>query len=516
MNGVFFMCSLPLHREVVAALKRRGVRFDVLDVAENSCGPRAEYSRLAPEAEVLDSFRLYAAHLPEGAPPIDDGVDEATIRYLAPFEGATLQMMDRRNGDAAPVQELRELFLRYAAFWQKLLDRHRPAAVVFHGTPHQGHDFVLYHLCRRAGVRTLLLERTFLNERMFVRNHLEDVPRWDDAELLASAPDAEARAATSNADQGSAADGGKNHYDTLNRRINDLEEIRYRISVPYLLKELFDVRYWRGLRAPVTDSFYGVAQRRPTMFEFRRADWRARWATRRGLQTYQRLAVQPDLDARYVYLALHYQPERTTVPDGGRFADQTNLARLLAESLPEGWRLYVREHPRQFRRPLIFPKVRSPGFYERLAAIPRVELVSLDFPAGELIGRSQAAATVTGSTAWEAVQAGRPGIVFGFPWYLHCPGVTRIDDAASCRDFLSAVAAGTFRVDPRTTAAFARRMNEHCFRGCFTEGILKLSGLSYRENGERIAEALDRRLQAVVPHAPCQLSTSEARQAAES
>lgn len=511
MNGVFFMCSLPLHLEVVAALKRRGVRFDLLDVAEHNCGSRSDYAQLAPEAEVLDSFRLYSAELPEGVPPIENSVDEATIRYLAPYEGAALQMMDRRNGDGAPVQELRELFLRYAALWQKLLERHRPSAVVFHGTPHQGHDFVLYHLCRRAGVRTLMLERTFLNERMFVRSHLEDCLRPDESEWPRYRDEERLRIAQTTATiEPALADDRKTHYETLNRRINNLREIRYRISVPYLVKEIFDVRYWHGLRKPVTDSYYGVAGRRPSMFEYRRADWDARWIARRGLKAYERLAVRPDLQCDYVYLALHYQPERTTIPDGGQFSDQFNVARVLAESLPDGWRLYVREHPRQFRRPLIFSKVRSEGYYERLAAIPRVTLVSLDFPAADLIRRSRAAATVTGSTAWEAVQQSRPGLVFGNAWYLHCPGVIRINGAATCRAALSSIAGGSHRVDPTDVAAFARWMNDRCFRGCFTEGILKLSGLSYVENGELIAAAVYRELQTTASFA-AELSVADVR-----
>lgn len=508
MNGVFFMASLPMHREVVRALVRRGVRFDLLDVAEAACGPRSEFAAIAPGAETLDSFRLYRAQ------PYDDehgphsSVDEETMQYLAPHEAATLQMMDRRNADDAPVQELRELYLRYAAMWQYLLNKHRPAAVVFHGTPHQGHDYVLYNLCRRANIATVLLERTFLNERMFIRRDLDDCPQPTDDELSELADELNSSSSPNVPPPSGSHEAGKGtHYEVLNRRINDLSEIQYRLSIPYLLKELIDPRYWTGLQEPVTDTYYGIAGRRPSMLEYRKADWRSRWTTRRGLQAYQRLAVRPDLGADYVYLALHYQPERTTVPDGGLFADQLNIARLLAESLPEGWQLYVREHPRQFRRPLIYSKVRSSGFYERLAAIPRVKLISLDFPAQELVGRSRAAATVTGSTSWEAVQAGRPGLVFGHAWYRHCPGVVTIDDAAGCERALAAIAAGRFTVDRRKVAAFARWVSEHAtFRGCFTEGILKLSGLTHAENGELVATAVEQTLN--------QLSTDSTRKRA--
>jgi hypothetical protein len=500
---IFFMCSLKLHREVVRGLAKRGIRFALLDVAEKICGSRHAYREWAPEADLLDSFALYAAKLPPEIPVRPEAVGEEIIRYLAPFEATALQLTDRRNYDSASVQDLRELFLRYAAMWQALLERHRPDAVVFHGTPHQGHDYVLYHLCRRAGIRTLIIERSFLNERLFFREHLHDCPRPAPEELQAAlggmreaAADGPAAAAPAGDAKGAGEAKGSDpaaHYNTLNRRLNSVAEIKFRLGIPYLLKEFLDFRRWQGFFSTVDDTVYGVSQRRPKRLRHIWYETLGKLAIRRGLRFYERHCIEPDLNSDFVYLALHFQPERTTAPDGGPFSDQLNVARLIAEALPEGWRLYVREHPRQFRRGVIWDKARSVDFYRRLTEIPRVSLVPLDFPSAQLTSRCRAAATVSGTTAWEAVDAGVPALVFGYPWYLHCPGVHRITDADGCRELLEAVAAGEAAVDPAMTRAYAHVLTtKYTFRGCFADSILALSELSDEENGELIADAVAR------------------------
>jgi len=506
---IFFMCSLKLHREVVRALTKRGVRFALLDVAEKICGSRHDFAESAPGADLLDSFALYAAKLPPEMSDRPGAVGEEVIRYLAPFEATALQLMDRRNYRSASVQDLRALFLRYAALWQALLDRHRPDAVVFHGTPHQGHDYVLYHLCRRAGIRTLIIERSFLNERLFFREHLHDCPRPSPDELQAvlgemreaeTRDDATARrvvAAPGDARSTAAIADPAAHYNTLNRRLNSLGDIKYRLGYLYLLKEFLDFRYWKGFLQPVVDTVHGISGEKPSRLRYTWQESLGKLRIRRGLRYYEGHCREPDLKADFVYLALHFQPERTTAPDGGPFADQLNVARMIAESLPEGWRLYVREHPRQFRRGIIWSKARSVDFYRRLAEIPQVSLVPLDYPTSELVRACRAAATVSGTTAWEAVEAGVPALVFGYPWYLHCPGVHRVIDTESCRSVLEGIAVGEVTVDPSLTRAFAEVfISKYTFRGCFADQIMSLSELTTEENGELIAEGVVRALRA--------------------
>ena len=49
---------------------------------------------------------------------------------------------------------------------------------------------------------------------------------------------------------------------------------------------------------------------------------------------YSRISVTPDLNTKYVVFALHYQPEATTAPRAGYFADQLYIVELLSKYLP--------------------------------------------------------------------------------------------------------------------------------------------------------------------------------------
>lgn len=151
-------------------------------------------------------------------------------------------------------------------------------------------------------------------------------------------------------------------------------------------------------------------------------------------QRYVELAVKPDLQCGYVYFSMHYQPERTTCPDGGRFNNQFLAIALLAETLPEGWMLYVKEHPSQFRFHSAGELCRWREYYEEIAAFPNVRLIPLDVSGIDLIDNAKAVATITGTSGWEGLVRGKPVLCFGAAWYGMCKGayvIAEREDAAN-------------------------------------------------------------------------------------
>jgi hypothetical protein len=471
---------------VVERLLARGYEVPLVYATELP-GLVEQLEALVPGVEVALSFALHGAVPPRGTRARFGPPRASDVEALSPWEAVTLQMMDRRNYDGKPVQELRAIYLRYVSLWRGLIEAHRPQAVLFHGTPHQGHDFVLYQLCRKDGIQTIMAERTYLNECLFLRRHLQESVCPPAAEVAA------ARCAAD--DQPLAGELNASSYDALNRDFNDLRSIRRELAWWRLAAFFVNPRSWPAFAGRIVNSIHGLSQRRPRRVVFRWQEARGRLRIRRGLAHYYRLAAAPDLNQPYVYFPLHYQPERTTVPDGGRFSDQLLVAEVLAAGLPAGWKLYVKEHPRQFRRGVSWSKVRSVEFYDRLAAQPGLQLVPLEHSSHELIARSRAVATVTGTSGWEAVQGGKPALVFGFPWYLHAPGVHAVRDAAPCRELLSQLAAGEHAVDRGLVRAYARLVrSRYGFRACFSDTLLRMSPLRLAESAEAFAAAYDRAL----------------------
>lgn len=150
---------------------------------------------------------------------------------------------------------------------------------------------------------------------------------------------------------------------------------------------------------------------------------------------YRALSRTPDLSVPFIYFPLHLQPELTTGPLGGWFCDQFLAAAILAESLPAGWRLYIKEHPTQLKNK--FPLLdlgayigRWPELYRDLAELPNTFLAPFDMPSDVLVDGARLCATITGSAALEALARGKPALVFGDVWYDSCVGCERVSSTA--------------------------------------------------------------------------------------
>lgn len=131
----------------------------------------------------------------------------------------------------------------------------------------------------------------------------------------------------------------------------------------------------------------------------------------------------------YIYVPLHYQPERTTCPQGGVFNDQTLVVELLSKALPEGWLLYVKDHPSQFKYTQMGELSRWPTYWDAMADLNSVRFVNTDVSSIKLMDCSQALATVTGAAGWEALVRGTPVLHFGNAWYAPCKGAYFVESA---------------------------------------------------------------------------------------
>lgn len=140
---------------------------------------------------------------------------------------------------------------------------------------------------------------------------------------------------------------------------------------------------------------------------------------------YTNLSEKPNLTIKYVYFALHFQPERSTQPEGSFFENQLLAIRLLEKNLPRDYMIYVKEHPRQFDN--FTPDLRKvhsriPEFYKEINKLSKVKLINIDFNSFELINNARIVATITGSSGWQALKNGKPIFIFGYPWYSSCFG----------------------------------------------------------------------------------------------
>ena len=226
----------------------------------------------------------------------------------------------------------------------------------------------------------------------------------------------------------------------------------------------------------------------------RMLEWRSVRRKRWLLRRYRRLSRPVDLSVPYVYVALHFQPERTTSALGGAFANQLLMVDLIARTVPPGWRVYVKEHPSQFYPKFAGERGRFPGYYEGLARIPGVHLVPLTLSPFDLIDGARAVATVTGSSGWEALARGVPVLLFGFgAWYKDVEGAFYVPTEAACRAAFDRLRNG-YTIDETQLRRFMRAVDRVAVRadmGYRTPDELE-SGIGHDESVNALTGALKR------------------------
>lgn len=125
---------------------------------------------------------------------------------------------------------------------------------------------------------------------------------------------------------------------------------------------------------------------------------------------------QSESSEEYCFFPLQSEPEVSIQVLGRPYhKNQIELLRNLAASLPAGMKLYVKEHPRSLG-------LRPYSYYKELFNIPNLYIVDVQTPSMPMVGRSSFVAVISGTIGFEAIMAGKPVLIFGFPKYEGIPG----------------------------------------------------------------------------------------------
>lgn len=352
-------------------------------------------------------------------------------------ESIALSMMNKHFDDA-PVDERKYIYYSMLGYWNFVLDLVKPDAVIFGIVPHTTYNFILHELARERGIKTISFEDVWGVYRTLAYQDF-----WKGSEEL--------RAAIQ-------------RNSNLPVTENDLSgtvraywiEMAGRSELPYVA----DMRK-KGKGLPLF-----VRRVRVTASSFLSGNgWKLVWSFLRrvfknNLQSeYARCVSWVDLNVPYVYFPLQYQPERSTSPQGDAYHNQILAIETVAAALPEGWQLYVKEHPTQWvlRTGVQYSCSRYRGYYEHITAVPRVRLLPMDTGTFKLIDHSKTVAVVSGTAGLEALFCGKRPLIFGLPWWRDCPGVLRVDSVESCREALRKIDEGGSK---RNALVFLKALDE--------------------------------------------------------
>ena len=125
----------------------------------------------------------------------------------------------------------------------------------------------------------------------------------------------------------------------------------------------------------------------------------------------------------YIFFPLHFQPERSTLPEGYSFDKQYMAIRLLSENIDNNLKIIVKDHPKQYYSDLRNHFYRNEDYLKKISEINNVIVVSRNHNYKQLLDNALITASISGSVTWQGLLIGKPGITFSDTWLSDCESV---------------------------------------------------------------------------------------------
>ena len=402
-----------------------------------------------------------------------DPPSKELIEKMYKTESLVLTMMHKKFDDWT-VDKRKHLYYRMLGYWNFVFDKYKPNVVIFPTTPHTVYNYVIYCLAKEKGIPTLMLEDTWVGDRMLLYRD------W--------------------------MDGSEKFKNSIKENLT--REIKKSDLSPEM-QEYFETQtetkrmdatpiymtHWKKQNSPWNLFLKKLKIVRGALwkrgFSKRVFNYLRRLNTPNLKKEYSRFVKKPDLNSNYIYVPLSFQPERTTSPQGDMYVDQILVVETLSVALPRGWKIYIKEHPSQWwlRTGVKYNAARYPGYYEALSKIPGVELVPIETNSFRLTEKAKAVAVVTGTAGFEALLRNVPTLIFGYPWFRDYPEAFRIYGPEDAKIAMEKVKNG-FRPQTGTMLSFLKSLDEACIRGYIEGFVDKISKLSKEESQANVVSAL--------------------------
>jgi len=371
-------------------------------------------------------------------------LDEELIEKMRACEALLMTMVERyANYKDMPYEERKRQYFDHLRYWDHMIEKHQIGLFLMNTEAHQCYDQVINDLCKLKNIPVLFFERMFV---LGVASIEEDFEATG-TEI-------------------------KEKMEEVRQRYEGREEIDLHPFFEEFCKNQMEDKdpWYMYSRDPhlETDSFIkkwgkiaiNILFRKPKYFfrsVFSPVFWKRKLKQHKTSLMYDRIAVEPDLSKKFIYMPLHMQPEATTCPLGGVYTDQDLMVQQMAAHLPPDVFLYVKEHPAQEEL------CRSPEFYETLKNTRQVILVPRYFSTHELTRHALAVATVTGAACLEGLFKLKPAVMFGHQFFQYAPGVQRVHTNEDCKRAVEVITSGQPTHTLRDMRIFMKALEETTF-----------------------------------------------------
>jgi len=124
---------------------------------------------------------------------------------------------------------------------------------------------------------------------------------------------------------------------------------------------------------------------------------------------------------KFIYFPLQVEPDRNLLLGAPDYTNQLNSIREISKSLPDGFKLYVKEHPGQNR------EWRKISYYKEILRIPNVIFLNPNVSSSKVYEKCSMIITAIGTSGFEGAFYGKPVITFADTIYSTLPSVQKME-----------------------------------------------------------------------------------------
>ncbi|WP_081945765.1 hypothetical protein [Halomonas salina] len=136
------------------------------------------------------------------------------------------------------------------------------------------------------------------------------------------------------------------------------------------------------------------------------------------------------LEEEFFVYPIHFHPESSTSVLAPEYTDEFNNVLNIANNLPFGVMLYVKEHKSAIG-------VQAPSVYKKISALPNVRFVDPSYNIKDLIVKSKGLITVNSTAGFEAAVLGKPVNLLGRVFYEDFPNVNKLKGFSDIKNISS-------------------------------------------------------------------------------
>ena len=446
MKTCFIVTGAKLWPTLANTLAEKGVEFKMwLGPKHFECFAKEHHksATVYPILELTKGAALKIEDLPH-SPPAEFFTSEAFLR----LKDQVYKMMDRQDDFGCYRRLEREavFYSLFHYFYSELVENEIELVIATEG-PHEPTTKIMYGLAGMMGIRRVHFDISMVIPMMVMREgfegkrfkvgkrpgddrtrHHEIMQAYIDSVLKALDPSAVEPLYMAIQRKSDASFVTKFHHNTKGTGL--LGALRYsQRKIAKLFKPYYTVRQIDFLGTPLVPT---VSQ----ALAYRRNRIEMKAKLKKQYLASVADAEKLSFDAPFVYFPLHYEPERTSNPDGGLYYNQFDALAALRDFVPKEVPIYVKEHYSQFTAKLHGHRGKSLYFWQVMKTLPNVHMLPMEMQSLELIKRSAFTASITGTASLESAVSGKKAVIFGQTWFSGCPNVSQFSDLKDYASFM--------------------------------------------------------------------------------